>query len=634
MTANDVAAALARGIRSVAPVASIELFPIADGGEGTVEMLLTRGFSPRTVSVSGPLGTPVDATFAMNGTLAVIEMSSAAGLSLLPGDGPNIESALASSTYGVGELIRYAIDSGATRIVVGLGGSASTDGGAGALEALGARIVNANGQPVDRGGKGLTQATHLDLEHLDNRLSHVDFVLACDVDNPLYGPHGSAYIYAPQKGADSSTVELLDGALKRWAGIVSTACGADHSHASGAGAAGGLAMGLAAILNTTMRSGIDVLLDASGFRDVLLGADLVIVGEGSLDQQSLRGKGPIGVARVATSMGVRVVAVAGRSLITSGQASQAGISTIYTLTQLESDESRSMADAARLLEQTGGQIARDSLADTQQSHSAGLDKVVSSATDAVRDIPNGASLAVGGFGLCGIPSVLIDALLETGTSDLEVFSNNCGVDDWGLGILLDARRIRRMVSSYVGENKEFARQYLQGELEVELTPQGTLAERMRAGGCGIPAFYTPAGVGTQIADGGLPWKYTPSGEVSLSSPAKETRTFNGRDYVMEEAIVADFALVRAWKGDRHGNLVFRQSSRNFNPLAAMCGAITIAEVEHLVEPGELDPDMIHTPGVFVQRVVALNQTQANSKRIERRTVQPRDTDTDTDKERG
>jgi 3-oxoacid CoA-transferase subunit A len=524
--------------------------------------------------------------------------------------------------------------------VVGLGGSASTDGGAGALEALGARIVNANGQPVDRGGKGLTQATHLDLEHLDSRLSYVDFVLACDVDNPLYGPHGSAYIYAPQKGADSATVELLDGALKGWAGIVSTACGADHSQASGAGAAGGLAMGLAAILNTTMRSGIDVLLDASGFRDVLLGADLVIVGEGSLDQQSLRGKGPIGVARVATSMGVRVVAVAGRSLITSGQASQAGISTIYTLTQLESDESRSMADAARLLEQTGGQIARDSLADTQQSHSAGLDKVVSSATDAVRDIPNGASLAVGGFGLCGIPSVLIDALLETGTSDLEVFSNNCGVDDWGLGILLDARRIRRMVSSYVGENKEFARQYLQGELEVELTPQGTLAERMRAGGCGIPAFYTPAGVGTQIADGGLPWKYTPSGEVSLSSPAKETRTFNGRDYVMEEAIVADFALVRAWKGDRHGNLVFRQSSRNFNPLAAMCGAITIAEVEHLVEPGELDPDMIHTPGVFVQRVVALNQTQANSKRIERRTVQPRDPDTDTDtgtdtdKERG
>jgi 3-oxoacid CoA-transferase subunit A len=623
---------LARGIRSVAADASIELFPIADGGEGTVEILLTRGFSPRTVSVSGPLGTPVDATFAMNGTLAVIEMSSAAGLSLLPVDGPNIETALASSTYGVGELIRYAIDSGATRIVVGLGGSASTDGGAGALEALGARIVNANGRPVDRGGKGLAQATHLDLEHLDDRLGRVDFVLACDVDNPLYGPHGSAHVYAPQKGADSSTIDLLDGALQRWSRIVSTACGADHSHAAGAGAAGGLAMGLAAILNTTMNSGIEVLLDATGFREALTGADLVIVGEGSLDQQSLRGKGPIGVARLAASLGLRVVAVAGRSLITSGEATNEGISTIYTLSQFESDESRSMADAAQLLEQTGRQIARDTLIDAGQGHSAGLDKVVSSAREAVRDIPNGASLAVGGFGLCGIPSVLIDALLETGTTDLEVFSNNCGVDDWGLGILLGARQIRRMVSSYVGENKEFARQYLQGELEVELTPQGTLAERMRAGGCGIPAFYTPAGVGTQIADGGLPWKYTSSGEVSLSSPAKETRTFNGRDYVMEEALVADFALVRAWKGDRHGNLVFRQSSRNFNPLAAMCGAITIAEVEHLVEPGELDPDMIHTPGVFVQRVVALDQTQANSKRIERRTVQPRDAD--TDKERG
>lgn len=361
MAAIDVAAALARGIRSVTPNASIDLFPIADGGEGTVEMLLTHGFLPRTVSVSGPLGTPIDATYALNGTIAVIEMSSAAGLSLLPADGPNIETALASSTYGVGELIIHAIDSGATRIVVGLGGSASTDGGAGALEALGARIGDANGRPINRGGSGLTQAAHLDLEHLDERLSHVDFVLACDVDNPLYGPHGSAHVYAPQKGADSPTIDLLDGALKRWASIVSSACGSDHSQAAGAGAAGGLAMALAAILTTTMNSGIDVLLDATGFREALSGADLVIVGEGSLDQQSLRGKGPIGVARVAASMGVRVVAVAGRSLITSGEATQAGISTVYLLSQLESDERKSMTNAPQLLEQTGGQIAQDEL---------------------------------------------------------------------------------------------------------------------------------------------------------------------------------------------------------------------------------------------------------------------------------
>jgi 3-oxoacid CoA-transferase subunit A len=256
-----------------------------------------------------------------------------------------------------------------------------------------------------------------------------------------------------------------------------------------------------------------------------------------------------------------------------------------------------------------------------------MDKVVASAAEAVADIGSGATLAVGGFGLCGIPSVLIDALLESGVGDLEVVSNNCGVDDWGLGRLLVAKRLRRMVSSYVGENKEFARQYLSGELEVELTPQGTLAERMRAGGSGIPAFFTATGGGTQVAEGGLPWKYDDSGNVVLASPPKETRDFamhgDSREYVLEHAIVADFGLVRAWKGDRHGNLVYRDSARNFNPLAAMCGRLSIAEVEHLVEPGEIDPNDVHTPGVFVQRVVALTPEQAADKRIERRTVTTR-----------
>ena len=252
-----------------------------------------------------------------------------------------------------------------------------------------------------------------------------------------------------------------------------------------------------------------------------------------------------------------------------------------------------------------------------------MDKVVASAAEAVADIAPGMRLAVGGFGLCGIPSVLIRALLDQGADQLEAVSNNCGVDDWGLGLLLQERRLRRMVSSYVGENKEFERQYLSGELEVELTPQGTLAERMRAGGSGIPAFFTATGVGSQVADGGLPWKYSSDGSIEIASPPKEAREFGGKKYVMEEAIIADFAMVRAWKGDRHGNLVYRDSARNFNPLAAMCGRITIAEVEHLVDPGELDPNQVHTPGVFVQRVVALSPEQAAEKRIEKRTVRPR-----------
>jgi 3-oxoacid CoA-transferase subunit A len=256
-----------------------------------------------------------------------------------------------------------------------------------------------------------------------------------------------------------------------------------------------------------------------------------------------------------------------------------------------------------------------------------MDKVSTSAAAAVADIPRSATVAVGGFGLCGVPSALIQAVLELGVDDLEVVSNNCGVDDAGLGLLLRAGRIRRMVSSYVGENKEFARQYLQGELEVELTPQGTLAERMRAGGSGIPAFYTATGVGTQVAEGGLPWRFGPDGDVLVSSPAKRTEIFptpeGERPFVLERAIVADFSLVRAWRGDRHGNLVYRLSAQNFNPLVAMCGRTTIAEVEELVEPGELDPAQVHTSGVFVHRVVQLSPEEAADKRIERLVTRPR-----------
>jgi 3-oxoacid CoA-transferase subunit A len=249
-----------------------------------------------------------------------------------------------------------------------------------------------------------------------------------------------------------------------------------------------------------------------------------------------------------------------------------------------------------------------------------MNKVRPSAFEAIADIPDGASLAVGGFGLSGVPETLIRALHAQGAARLEIISNNCGVDGRGLGVLLAAGRIARVTGSYVGENREFARQYLSGELEVELVPQGTLAERLRAGGAGIPAFYTPAGVGTAVAQGGLPWRYAPDGSVTVASPPKEMREFAGRPHVLEHGITTDFALVRAWRGDRHGNLRFRQAAANFNPLAAMAGRVTIAEVEELVEPGELDPDDIHVPGIYVQRVSVLTAEEAADKQIEKRTV--------------
>ncbi|MFJ8246348.1 CoA transferase subunit A [Peribacillus asahii] len=226
-------------------------------------------------------------------------------------------------------------------------------------------------------------------------------------------------------------------------------------------------------------------------------------------------------------------------------------------------------------------------------------KVMNSFLEAVSDIKDGSTIIVGGFGLSGIPEYSIQALKEQGTKDLTVVSNNCGVDDWGLGLLLANKQIKKMVASYVGENKIFEQQYLSGELEVELTPQGTLAERMRAGGAGIPGFYTATGVGTPIEEG------------------KETKIFDGKKYLLERGIVGDFALVKAWKADKFGNLVYRKTARNFNPLAAMAGKITIVEVEEIVEPGELDPDEIHTPGVYVQRLLLGSNYE---KRIERRTV--------------
>lgn len=228
-----------------------------------------------------------------------------------------------------------------------------------------------------------------------------------------------------------------------------------------------------------------------------------------------------------------------------------------------------------------------------------IDKVVVNAQEAVSDIVDNSTLMLGGFGLCGIPENSIAALVEKGVSGLTCISNNAGVDDFGLGLLLQKRQIKKMISSYVGENAEFERQMLSGELEVDLIPQGSLAERCRAGGAGIPAFYTPAGYGTEIAEG------------------KPVKNFNGKPHILETALHADYAIVKAWKGDKAGNLIFKGTARNFNPVMAMAGKITIAEVEELVEAGELDPNFIHTPGIFVQRIF---QGQNYEKRIEQRTV--------------
>ena len=231
-----------------------------------------------------------------------------------------------------------------------------------------------------------------------------------------------------------------------------------------------------------------------------------------------------------------------------------------------------------------------------------INKVVANADEAVKDIPNNAVLMLGGFGLCGIPENCISALLKTGVTGLTCISNNAGVDDFGIGLMLKTRQVKKMISSYVGENAEFERQLLSGELEVDLIPQGTLAERIRAGGAGIPAFYTPAGYGTEVAEG------------------KETREYDGKMYLLENWLKADFALVKAWKGDTSGNLIFKGTARNFNPIMAAAGKITIAEVEELVEPGELDPNHIHTPGIYVQRIF---QGKDYEKRIEQRTTRLR-----------
>jgi glycerate kinase len=357
LRAEEVTWTIASVLRARPGVEIVE-HPVADGGEGTVALAIATGFEPVTVLVTGPLGRPVEATFALRGHRAVIEMASAAGLALLQ-TAPDPGTAWRATTFGVGELILAAVDRGATHLVVGAGGSASTDGGAGAVEALGVDVRALGQQPhaCDSAPAGL-----------DPRLAGVDIVVACDVDNPLLGTTGAAAVYGPQKGADARCVADLEGRLSCWADAVAAATGTDLRHLPGAGAAGGLAFGLVALLGARLVSGVDLLLELTGFDRLAASADLVIVGEGSLDHQSLRGKGPVGVARAASAHGTAVIAVTGRNTLTESECRRAGLRAVYSLGDLESDPRTCMRDAGRLLAEVCVRIADDWLPSDARVH--------------------------------------------------------------------------------------------------------------------------------------------------------------------------------------------------------------------------------------------------------------------------
>lgn len=384
-TAEQVAVALAAGLRSGRAGLEIIELPVADGGDGTVAAAVAAGYAPVMVTAEGPTGEPVEATFARKGDTAVIELADVAGLRHLPG---GERAPMTASTFGVGQVIAAALDGGATRIVLGIGGSATTDGGAGMLQALGARLTDADGNPVGRGGAALAQLAHVDLTGLDPRLAGasavrrsgaggsgesragspgasgsgagVSFVIACDVDNPLLGERGAAEVFARQKGASDADVAELDRALARWAAATRSATGRDVAARAGAGAAGGTGFVGLAYLGAELVPGIDLVLSFIGFEAALDGASLVITGEGSLDHQTLGGKAPYGVARVAASKGVPVVAVAGQVLLTTEELASAGFAAAYALDETDPGADP-MAEVIRLLEQVGRQIATSPL---------------------------------------------------------------------------------------------------------------------------------------------------------------------------------------------------------------------------------------------------------------------------------
>ncbi|WP_436739651.1 glycerate kinase [Streptomyces sp. BBFR102] len=362
LTAVEVAAHVAAGLRRARPGTVVRALPVADGGDGTVAAAVAAGFTRHTREVTGPTGEPVTATWALRDTTAVVEMAEASGLQHLPGGVP---APLTATTHGSGELIAAALDAGVRTLVLGVGGSATTDGGAGMLSALGARLLTADGTPVGPGGAALAALDRAELGGLDPRLAEVDLVLAGDVDNPLTGPTGAAAVYGPQKGADENDVRTLDAALAHYARVLTDALGdraAEAAEAPGAGAAGGMGFGALVGLGARFRPGIEVMLDVLGFADALDHADLVVTGEGSLDSQTLHGKAPAGVAAAAHARGIDTVAVCGRLTLDAETLRKAGIRRAYALSDLESDPDRCFSEAGTLLERLAERLAEDWLA--------------------------------------------------------------------------------------------------------------------------------------------------------------------------------------------------------------------------------------------------------------------------------
>jgi glycerate 2-kinase len=361
LTAVEVAAHVAIGLHSVVADLDVIQCPVADGGDGTVDAAVAAGYTRVPVTASGPTGQPVSSSFARKGAEAVIELASVCGLAVLPGGRFEPET---SSSYGLGEVVRAAVASGVRRIVLGIGGSASTDGGAGMVQALGIRVLDAAGNDVARGGAALSTAAAVDFSALPAGFTDVELVVASDVDNPLTGANGAAAVYGPQKGASGAQVAGLDAALTHWAHVLGRATGTDLAAHPGAGAAGGVGFAAMAALGATRRPGIDVVLDLVGLHETLLGAGLVVTGEGSLDAQSLAGKTPVGVAQAARRAGVRTVAVCGRRSLDVGELHRAGIAAAYALTDIERDIARCMSEAGPLLERIGAIVARAELSAT------------------------------------------------------------------------------------------------------------------------------------------------------------------------------------------------------------------------------------------------------------------------------
>ncbi|MFC5268736.1 glycerate kinase [Kribbella qitaiheensis] len=358
LSSDEVAAAVRIGVLRARPEATVESVPVADGGDGTLAAAVASGFELVPVTATGPTGEPVRSGFARRGEVAVVELADVSGLIRLPGASL---APMTATSRGTGELVAAAIDSGCTRVILGIGGSACTDGGAGLVRALGGRLLDGNGTGLAEGGAALTAAASLNLTALHERLAGVAIVVACDVDNPLTGPGGAAATYGGQKGADLKQIEQLDTTLTRWADLVARETARDLRDTAGAGAAGGVGFAALALLGAELRPGIDLMLDLVGFHQQLTGVDLVVTGEGALDEQTLHGKAAAGVAAAAGAAGIPVVAVCGINRLDPDQLREAGIAAAYALTDLEPDVRRCIADPAPLLRQLGERIAADHL---------------------------------------------------------------------------------------------------------------------------------------------------------------------------------------------------------------------------------------------------------------------------------